>query len=349
MSGGIGAGMANAVPGSASRASTEVMVNTRRRVSRAMGCSLGEAGSGSCPGWAAGAGCVDTQFREHGAIQPRRTPNRVCPSRRCTLTVYLVAVRRPAVGAFTNISEQDLRRLLDVVSPDAVDDDGLEIPGQVLRGLAELIPSACVSFFAMDTRARQVTAGQEIVLADLPEEDLRRSTTRCSRRLLGLRGLQLAGGVWRPRPGHHVDGLLLRAGVRPAADGRVQPPVGGSGTSCWSACPRKVAWSAGSCWRGRVATGRTANATGCCSPCCAPTWSRSGTTSRAGGARRPTLTPRQLQLLRRVADGHTNRQIARDLGLSEGTVRKHLEHIYARLEVGSRTEALARMRDVLAS
>ena len=63
----------------------------------------------------------------------------------------------------------------------------------------------------------------------------------------------------------------------------------------------------------------------------------------------PALTPRQLQLLRRVADGHTNRQIARDLGLSEGTVRKHLEHIYARLEVGSRTEALARMRDVLAS
>ena len=75
------------------------------------------------------------------------------------------------MGAFTNISEQDLRRLLDVVSPDAVDDDGPEIPGQVLRGLAELIPSACVSFFVMDTRARQVIAGQEIVLADLPEED----------------------------------------------------------------------------------------------------------------------------------------------------------------------------------
>jgi DNA-binding CsgD family transcriptional regulator len=63
----------------------------------------------------------------------------------------------------------------------------------------------------------------------------------------------------------------------------------------------------------------------------------------------PVLTPRQLQLLRRVADGHTNRQIARDVGLSEGTVRKHLEHIRTRLEIGSRTEALARLRDILAS
>ena len=65
------------------------------------------------------------------------------------------------MGAFTGISEQDLRRLLDVVSPEAVDDDGLEIPGRVLDGLAELIPSACVSFFVMDTRGRRVTAGQE--------------------------------------------------------------------------------------------------------------------------------------------------------------------------------------------
>ena len=56
------------------------------------------------------------------------------------------------------------------------------------------------------------------------------------------------------------------------------------------------------------------------------------------------LTPRQWQLLERVAVGATNRQIARELGLSEGTVRKHLDNIYARLGVGSRTEALARVR-----
>ena len=63
----------------------------------------------------------------------------------------------------------------------------------------------------------------------------------------------------------------------------------------------------------------------------------------------PVLTPRQVQLLRRVARGDTDRQAARDLGLSEGTVRKHLENIYARLEVHSRTEAVTRAGALIAS
>ena len=54
------------------------------------------------------------------------------------------------------------------------------------------------------------------------------------------------------------------------------------------------------------------------------------------------LTPRQSDLLRLVADGHTNAQIARRLGLSEGTVRTHLENIYGRLQVSSRTAAVLR-------
>ena len=63
----------------------------------------------------------------------------------------------------------------------------------------------------------------------------------------------------------------------------------------------------------------------------------------------PVLTTRQLELLRRVAGGATNRQVARDLGVSEGTVRKHLENIYARLQVHSRTEAISRVGQLLAS
>jgi DNA-binding NarL/FixJ family response regulator len=56
----------------------------------------------------------------------------------------------------------------------------------------------------------------------------------------------------------------------------------------------------------------------------------------------PTLTPRQRELLRLVAAGHTNAQIARRLGVSEGTVRIHLQNIYARLQVPSRTAAVTR-------
>jgi DNA-binding CsgD family transcriptional regulator len=54
------------------------------------------------------------------------------------------------------------------------------------------------------------------------------------------------------------------------------------------------------------------------------------------------LTPRHWELLRLVAAGHTNAQIARRLSLAEGTVRKHLENIYTRLQVSSRTAAVTR-------
>jgi DNA-binding CsgD family transcriptional regulator len=56
----------------------------------------------------------------------------------------------------------------------------------------------------------------------------------------------------------------------------------------------------------------------------------------------PQLTPRHTDLLRLVAAGHTNIQIARRLGISEGTVRTHLENIYSRLHVSSRTAAITR-------
>jgi DNA-binding NarL/FixJ family response regulator len=56
----------------------------------------------------------------------------------------------------------------------------------------------------------------------------------------------------------------------------------------------------------------------------------------------PELTARHWDLLRLLAAGHTNAQIARRLGISEGTVRTHLENIYGRLHVSSRTAAVTR-------
>ena len=49
-----------------------------------------------------------------------------------------------------------------------------------------------------------------------------------------------------------------------------------------------------------------------------------------------------VELLRLVTAGHSNAEIARQLFLSENTVRKHLENIYQRLSVSSRTAAVAR-------
>lgn len=56
----------------------------------------------------------------------------------------------------------------------------------------------------------------------------------------------------------------------------------------------------------------------------------------------PYLTTRQVELLRLVALGRTNAEIARELVVSAATVRKHLENIFARLDVATRTGAVAR-------
>jgi DNA-binding CsgD family transcriptional regulator len=61
----------------------------------------------------------------------------------------------------------------------------------------------------------------------------------------------------------------------------------------------------------------------------------------------PNLTPRQWEVLRWVATGASNARIARTLGLSDATVRKHLENVFLRLGVQSRTEALARVHAFL--
>ncbi|MES9536522.1 response regulator [Actinomadura sp. NPDC000600] len=54
-----------------------------------------------------------------------------------------------------------------------------------------------------------------------------------------------------------------------------------------------------------------------------------------------TLTARELEVLRLVAEGLSNRQISKRLFLSETTIKTHLVHIYAKLGVDSRTAAVA--------
>jgi DNA-binding NarL/FixJ family response regulator len=53
---------------------------------------------------------------------------------------------------------------------------------------------------------------------------------------------------------------------------------------------------------------------------------------------RDVLTPRELDIVRMVAQGLRNRKIAEGLAISEGTVKVHLHNIYEKLGVGSRLE-----------
>ena len=63
-----------------------------------------------------------------------------------------------------------------------------------------------------------------------------------------------------------------------------------------------------------------------------------------GAAANPLLTPRQTRILQLVADGRSDRAIARTLGISARTVQAHLQRSYRALDVTSRTEAVARLR-----
>ena len=56
------------------------------------------------------------------------------------------------------------------------------------------------------------------------------------------------------------------------------------------------------------------------------------------------LSPREREILELLADGFPNKVIADRLGLTDGTVRWHLRHVYHKLHVRSRTEAALKYR-----
>lgn len=62
---------------------------------------------------------------------------------------------------------------------------------------------------------------------------------------------------------------------------------------------------------------------------------------RSGRYGMQPLTQRELQVLRLVATGQTNKQIAADLALSEKTVARHMSNLFANLSVPPRTAATA--------
>jgi DNA-binding NarL/FixJ family response regulator len=61
----------------------------------------------------------------------------------------------------------------------------------------------------------------------------------------------------------------------------------------------------------------------------------------SGGGRLDTLSSQELRVLAEVAAGKTNKEIARDLTLSDKTVRNHLSNVYEKLSVHRRSQAIA--------
>jgi DNA-binding NarL/FixJ family response regulator len=64
----------------------------------------------------------------------------------------------------------------------------------------------------------------------------------------------------------------------------------------------------------------------------------------SGDRRFADLTEREAQVLALIADGRSNAEIGRDLGVSLKTVQNHVSHVLAKLQVRDRTQAALRMR-----
>jgi DNA-binding CsgD family transcriptional regulator len=235
------------------------------------------------------------------------------------------------------VTEHDLRRMLDVVERGRLADPDEVFPHALLAALAELVPAEEVTFQVSRPLDREVVAQEEfgIVPDPLPdgwEELFWRSywegETCCRPQLTGdyqsvwkvsdyLSDRQLANsivGEWfRVIGARHEIAVPLPA--RGAEDRRM------------------LLFRS----EGRDFTERERLLLAMLRPHFVEVL-RAHERRRAGI---PDLTARQLQLLQLVADGHSNTQIAHRLFVAEGTVRKHLENIYERLGVTSRTAAVA--------
>jgi len=60
----------------------------------------------------------------------------------------------------------------------------------------------------------------------------------------------------------------------------------------------------------------------------------------------PSLSGREVEVLRYLSDGLTNREIADRLFITEGTTKGHLHRIFRKLDVRNRTAAVAKARDI---
>src|SRR5262249_13207201 len=58
------------------------------------------------------------------------------------------------------------------------------------------------------------------------------------------------------------------------------------------------------------------------------------------------LSARELEVLRLIATGRSNQAIAQTLIIAESTVKMHLKNIYGKLDAHSRTQAIARAREL---
>jgi DNA-binding CsgD family transcriptional regulator len=248
-----------------------------------------------------------------------------------------------SVVAPVTASDRDLRALAGIVSQDRPDlPDGEGLPPSLLVDLMREIRCDLLSFFGLDSGQRAEWIGQDFPLGayDGGDDDAAFwehywSSLTCSYpdRTGDLRSVTKISDFYSARQWHST--------------GMYQDCVPGVEHEMMVCLPADSGWTAGPGRTVRMLFVREAGPDFSERDRAVLTLLRPHLHQAYLGAERrrhpvPQLTPRQWELLRLLAAGHTNTQIARRLGVTEGTVRTHLENLYKRLNVSSRTAAVTR-------
>lgn len=238
------------------------------------------------------------------------------------------------------ISERDATALLAVVQ-DGASDTGLEpFPSSVLSALARLIGSdACVGYQEADVSGRWRAVEVLEVVGEPPSRAVEdafhalgwQNPMHCRLRAREERVLRLS------------DLLTRRQRQALAYDEQVWRPHGiDDGLRLWMPPPPGRARSLYLERSGRPYTDREHTLLSLLRPYLIRL--RDSAARRRRLNNRSGLTGREAEVLSWVARGKTNREIARLLVISPHTVRKHLENIFEKLEVRTRTAAAAHAR-----
>ena len=244
------------------------------------------------------------------------------------------------MAAQITVSERDLRTLLDIVSVGRSDVGTSALPLSLLRDLMSQVRCDCVTFVGLDSAQRTTWAVQ----GEPSAEFLGNSKTfwedywsceSCSYpdRSGDLRAVTKTSDFYSTRQWHSTGHYSQN--VRPAGlEHKIQVCLP-AGRGPAPGRMRQLAF-----WRERGPDFSERDRVllallrpHLCQAFVDAERRRMGTVQ---------LTPRQRELLCLVAAGYTNAQIGTRLGISAGTVRKHLENIYARLDVSSRIAAVNR-------
>jgi DNA-binding CsgD family transcriptional regulator len=240
----------------------------------------------------------------------------------------------------SDITEKDLRRILDAVDPERSGGAGAFVPDSFLAALPGIIGADSVTFQVMDPYQRTISV-QELV-PDEAGEDAPSDLVAMwwSAFWESCCYPQRSGDfrtIWQ-----HGDALpLVHVGTRWLAFAEAARLRVGSHVIVPLA-PRGTLDRRLILWRDSATrfTTRDVAILELLRPHLEILHHRHRQSQTTGAG--ATLTARQSEVLQLVSAGHSNTEIAALLVLSEATIRKHLENIYAKLGVSNRSAAVAR-------